>query len=181
MAEEDSDALFALTKRVREAVSLINSLDEGRLAVVVKRLARAVGGRYAENARPHYSESSEHQGAPSRKTVALNQPAGAWGFCVRWTRWAHEGWLLNSAGAPAELARHSARRSWSSCRRAWSCRPLTSRQSLKRAPSSSRSAHQPYPIVDFHFSDSPGQTRPPFSGRLPSSIRDLEIDELVLP
>ena len=50
MADDDSDALFVLTKRVREAVSLINSLDEGRLAVVVKRLARAVGGRYGESA-----------------------------------------------------------------------------------------------------------------------------------
>mmetsp|Transcript_11797 Transcript_11797/g.28588 ORF Transcript_11797/g.28588 Transcript_11797/m.28588 type:complete len:206 (-) Transcript_11797:179-796(-) len=57
MAEEDSDALFALTKRVREAVSLINSLDEGRLAVVVKRLARAVGGR----AGPPFSEEELEQ------------------------------------------------------------------------------------------------------------------------
>ena len=82
MADEDSDALFVLTKRVREAVSLINSLDEGRLAVVVKRLARAVGGRYGESAAsqgPHLSESFELRCPPSRKNLASSQPAGAAG------------------------------------------------------------------------------------------------------
>mmetsp|Transcript_27375 Transcript_27375/g.55999 ORF Transcript_27375/g.55999 Transcript_27375/m.55999 type:complete len:213 (+) Transcript_27375:283-921(+) len=41
MAEETT--LFAVTKRVREAISLINSLDESKLTVVLKRLVRAVG------------------------------------------------------------------------------------------------------------------------------------------
>ena len=34
MAEDEGDSLFMLTKRVREAVTLINALDENHLAVV---------------------------------------------------------------------------------------------------------------------------------------------------
>jgi hypothetical protein len=45
MAEDEGDSLFMLTKRVREAVTLINALDENHLAVVVKRLARSTGER----------------------------------------------------------------------------------------------------------------------------------------
>mmetsp|Transcript_19613 Transcript_19613/g.30731 ORF Transcript_19613/g.30731 Transcript_19613/m.30731 type:complete len:204 (-) Transcript_19613:172-783(-) len=43
MAEQEDAPLFQLTKRVREAVSLINALDESKLSVVVKRLVKGVG------------------------------------------------------------------------------------------------------------------------------------------
>jgi hypothetical protein len=49
-AGEEENTLFALTKRVREAVTLVNGVDESKLAVVVRRLARAVGEKKGASA-----------------------------------------------------------------------------------------------------------------------------------
>jgi hypothetical protein len=49
-AGEEEATLFALTKRVREAVTLVNGVDESKLAVVVRRLARAVAEKRGASA-----------------------------------------------------------------------------------------------------------------------------------
>ena len=44
---DDDQTLFVMTKRVKEALELINALDESKLAVIVKRLVKNVGEKGA--------------------------------------------------------------------------------------------------------------------------------------
>lgn len=53
--EDDEQQMFVLTKRVKEALELINALDESKLAVIVKRLVKNVG----EKGAPFTSEELE--------------------------------------------------------------------------------------------------------------------------
>lgn len=57
----EEEALFAVTKRVREAVTLVNGLDESKLAVAVRRLARAVGEKGGTSAAFNEEEMGQLQ------------------------------------------------------------------------------------------------------------------------
>mmetsp|Transcript_26974 Transcript_26974/g.52583 ORF Transcript_26974/g.52583 Transcript_26974/m.52583 type:complete len:208 (-) Transcript_26974:1366-1989(-) len=59
MSEEGDETLFSNTKRVREAISLMNGLDETKLSVVVRRLARALGDK--EGSSKAFSEEEVEQ------------------------------------------------------------------------------------------------------------------------
>ena len=59
MADEDQQ-LFVLTKRVKEALELINALDESKLAVIVKRLVRNIGEKVAPFTTEELEQLQEH-------------------------------------------------------------------------------------------------------------------------
>jgi len=47
MAEAEDKALFVLTRRVKEALGLINALEESKLSVIVRRLVKRIGEKGA--------------------------------------------------------------------------------------------------------------------------------------
>ena len=58
--EDDEQQLFVLTKRVKEALELINALDESKLVVIVKRLAKNVGVKDAPFSAEELEQLQEH-------------------------------------------------------------------------------------------------------------------------
>ena len=47
MAESEDKALFVMTRRVKEALGLINALEESKLSVIVRRLVKRIGEKGA--------------------------------------------------------------------------------------------------------------------------------------
>jgi len=60
MEGADEQQLFVLTKRVKEALELINALDESKLAVIVKRLVRNIGEKVAPFTTEELEQLQEH-------------------------------------------------------------------------------------------------------------------------
>ena len=60
MEGADEQQLFVLTKRVREALDLINVLDESKLVVIVKRLVKNVGVKGAPFSAEELEQLQEH-------------------------------------------------------------------------------------------------------------------------
>jgi hypothetical protein len=59
MAEEEQQ-LFVLTVRVKEALSLINALDDSKLTVIAKRLVKNVGEKKAPFSAEELEQLQEH-------------------------------------------------------------------------------------------------------------------------
>jgi len=57
---DDEQTLFVMTKRVKEALELINALDESKLAVIVKRLVKNVGGKGAPFTTEELEQLQDH-------------------------------------------------------------------------------------------------------------------------
>lgn len=58
--DDEQEQLFVLTKRVKEALELINALDETKLVVIVKRLAKNVGIKGAPFSAEELEQLQEH-------------------------------------------------------------------------------------------------------------------------
>lgn len=59
-AGEEHENMFVLTKRVREALELINALDDSKLSVIVKRLVKNIGEKGAAFSTQELEQLQEH-------------------------------------------------------------------------------------------------------------------------
>ena len=78
--DQDEQQLFVLTKRVREALDIINSLDESKMTVIIKRLVRNVGEKGApfttvelEQLQEHLQLSDGQVSTPGESNVAATK------------------------------------------------------------------------------------------------------------
>jgi hypothetical protein len=59
-AQDSDEQMFVLTKRVREALELINALDEAKLSVIVKRLVKNIGEKAESFSAQELEQLQEH-------------------------------------------------------------------------------------------------------------------------